>query len=400
MNTGWYLLALSLLPLGAVWALPVISDLLSFVWIRLLSHSTPAVRSVEVPFFLFVVPAHNEIGMVGECIRSLTGMETQSSRFNISVVADNCTDETARAAREAGAAVYEREDATRKGKPAAVQWLLDQIDLSAYTSIVIIDADSVVVPGFADALAEIAALREKVVQGYYGLENEDETWLSRLAGLLVRVRYEGQYVLKEKAGLNCPLTGNGMCIGTSVLRRNGWSDDSLTENWDMYARFTAMGEEIRFAPRAHLYAHESSTLSESATRRRRWQAGRWAVLRDHAASLIKSRRVGARQKIDALAEISGLGPVVQASIAVIATIFLSLQPVPTLRWIAVPFGLSLLHLSLWTALVLATRPNRKRLLLDMLRLPFYAFWRMLIVGLSVATGRKGAWNRSPRKTPS
>ncbi len=125
----------------------------------------------------------------------------------------------------------------------------------------VVDAD------LADALAAAGDLRDVAVQAYFGLSNERDSWLSLLAGLLARVRYEGQYRLKALAGLNCPLTGNGMCLGVGLLARAGWAADALTENWELYARYTALGERIRFAPTARLHSQEARTLRQSATQR-------------------------------------------------------------------------------------------------------------------------------------
>ena len=45
---------------------------------------------------------------------------------------------------------------------------------------VILDADTVVAPDFAVALAKAAPLSEKAVQGYYDVQNRTESALTRL----------------------------------------------------------------------------------------------------------------------------------------------------------------------------------------------------------------------------
>ena len=185
------------------------------------------------------------------------------------VLADNCIDETAAVARATGVRVLERNDRAQTGKPRAIAWALQELALDAFDAMLIVDADTKADPGLADGIAAAGDLRSIAVQAYDSLSNEGESWLSVLAGLLTRIRYEGQYRLKSAAGLNCPLTGDGTCLGIGLLERAGWAPEALTEGWELYARYTARGERIMYAPAAQLFAHEARTLKESATQRRR-----------------------------------------------------------------------------------------------------------------------------------
>ena len=76
--------------------------------------------------FMAIIPAHNEEAVVGNLIESLKNQEYDKNLYDIYVIADNCTDRTARIAREAGAIVYERYDETKKTKGYALDWFLQQ----------------------------------------------------------------------------------------------------------------------------------------------------------------------------------------------------------------------------------------------------------------------------------
>lgn len=386
---------------AGVLLLPLLSDLFS-----LAASARPSRRArgaagdaAARSRLLVLAPAHDEALLIGECVRSLLAMDRRRTDADVVVLADNCADATGDIAEAAGARVLRRDDPALRGKPHAIQWALGQLPLDRYDAVVIIDADTVVDPRFADELAAHAPLREKGVQAYFGLSNERDSWLSLLAGLLARVRYEGQYPAKARAGLNCPLTGNGMCLGTGLLARRGWAPDSLTENWELYARYTAHGETIAFAPGALLYSQEARTMSQGATQRRRWQAGRWIALRDHWRGLIGSRRIGVHQKIDALAELSSPGPVLGATIAIAGIVVASLLPGTGARVVAAAFLLSLLPMTMWTLAAFVRHPRRGALALAFLRLPLYMFWRVAVAALAILTGSRGGWHRSPRHSP-
>ena len=77
---------------------------------------------------LVVVPAHNESGQIAETVDSILKSDYPSSQRRVLVLADNCDDETAEVARQAGALVVERCDPTVRGKgqqilvESAVPW--------------------------------------------------------------------------------------------------------------------------------------------------------------------------------------------------------------------------------------------------------------------------------------
>ena len=63
--------------------------------------------------FMAIIPAHNEEAVVVNLIESLKKQNYNKELYDIYVIADNCTDNTAKVAKEAGAIVYERFDSTK-----------------------------------------------------------------------------------------------------------------------------------------------------------------------------------------------------------------------------------------------------------------------------------------------
>ncbi|MEO8139164.1 MAG: glycosyltransferase family 2 protein [Gemmatimonadota bacterium] len=385
-----------LLPFAALWLLPCVSDLLSVI-VRAVGTARPTASAPLGPSRIaFLIPAHNESLLIEAALRSLLAQRHRHAELAVWVIADNCTDDTAALASRAGATVLERQDPDHPGKPAAIAWALRQISLDDRDAVVIIDADTVVDPGFADALAAHGPLRAKAVQAWFGSSNPQESWLTRLASLLVDVRYDGQFALKRDTGLNVVLTGNGMCLGTGLLSRGGWVADSLTEDLEMYARYTATGVRIDYAPGARLYAQEARDLAQTATQRRRWQAGRWNAFAGHAVPLLRSGSIGMRQRLDALAELSFSGPVAHASVALLLGVPLLLLGTMAGRIVGGIFLLSIVPIVGWTCWALLRRSDRLTLIIDLLRLPFYAVWRAGLALAVLFTGRSERWERSPR----
>lgn len=352
----------------------------------------------EPSALLFLVPAHNEQALIRPCIDSLQRMAYPPERLRVIVVADNCTDETVARVTEAGAEAWARTDPANPGKSAALGWAIGQLDLAEWDAIVILDADSTVEPGFAMALAEHGPLQEKVVQAYFGSSNEFDSWLTRLSGVLGRIRYEISYPKNERAGLNVPLTGNGMCIGTGLLRREGWKADSITENWELYARWTAAGVRICYAQAALLLSQEAASLRQGGSQRLRWASGRAEVFRKWWRPIMNSGAIGTRQKVDALRTLGAPSPVIGGMMALGAAILIwLLLPSP---YAAIGAGLALatlLPLLIATARVIWHHPQRWATIGSFFMLPPYALWRVVLQIRAAIVGTRQGWVRTARE---
>ena len=89
---------------------------------------------------------------------------------------------------------------------------------------------------------------EVAIQGFYGVKNPDETWLTRLAVLPAAIKFHLCYPGKRLLGLSCPLAGNGMCFDAEILRRFGWNAVTLSEDWEYYLILAAHGYCVTPAP--------------------------------------------------------------------------------------------------------------------------------------------------------
>lgn len=375
--------------------LPLASEALSLVRARV--RPPPQPGAGQAPRLVFLVPAHNEEAMIEACVRSLLGLQLSQDQGRVIVIADNCSDATASLARAAGAECWERNDPAAAGKPRALAWAVARLDLSGWDAVVVIDADTIVDPGFVQALAPEMPLKARAVQAYFATLNERDNWLTRLAGLLARCRYEVTYPLKRRAGLNCPLTGNGMVIGVNLLADEGWRHFSITENWELYADYTVRGIEIRYAAGALILSHEVESLGQGGTQRRRWMAGRLHVLGEYGLALLRSRRVGPAQKLDALNELAGLSPVLHALVGVGVVWAATALPDGALRTLTLVLAiLSFLPLVAATGVTLGRHPEPGRTLVALLMVPFYAVWRLAVALTTLLTLRDRAWNKTQR----
>ena len=131
------LLGAILLPIAFIWALPLLSEIISIavvaarpLWkgqpvkeLRSNSPSDPRTRT-----------GAQRGQQIESCVRSLLGMRTVASELTVIVLADNCVDETAAVARATGVRVLERTDRAQTGKPRAIAWALQELALAMHST--------------------------------------------------------------------------------------------------------------------------------------------------------------------------------------------------------------------------------------------------------------------------
>jgi cellulose synthase/poly-beta-1,6-N-acetylglucosamine synthase-like glycosyltransferase len=379
---------------AAVLMLPVVSDSLCIV--RALGRRRARPDSTEVPRLLFLVPAHNEEQLIESCVGSLRRLRYPADRSTVVVIADNCTDRTAARARASGASCLERSDRAFPGKPRAIAWALTQLAVVLHDAVIIIDADTVVDPGFGAAVARAAPLNHKVLQAYFDVANPQDSSLTRMAAVLAAANFRFAYPLKRRVGVNAPLLGNGMCIGAGVLAAYGWKAFTIAEDWELYAQYTAQGISIESVEDARLFAQEACSLRQSSTQRQRWTAGKLTVLIRHLGALLRSRRIGLWQKLDSAAELSAPGPVVHLGLAASASVLLWLLRAPGVAWLLLALWLPIARLAAYALVGLTTQPDPLRTAAAFAFLPVYAAWRLGTALISLKMVGDTPWVRTTR----
>lgn len=399
-HLGWWIAVALLVYLSvplAAWILTLVQAAWNLV--RGSGSEVQRVGGDHVVPLLFLVPAHNEESVIGDCIQSLLAQDYPSHMRSVVVIADNCSDGTAKVAGDLGAECLVRTAADRPGKPHAIAWALESVgDLARWEACVIVDADSLVPADFAAKLSGHAPLRTRLVQPYNTISNPTATWLTRLGAVLGRARYEVEYPLRQAAGLNCPLTGNGMCLGTDLLARDGWQAFSLTENWEIYADYTTRGVETALVNDARIYSVETESMAASRTRRSRWSRGRLQVLHGYWKKILTTTRISWHQKLNLFADLSGLPPTIHAlaSVGLAASFFFVFADGVTTQYLGAVALASALPLVSTSAIALVKDPEPAKATLALLALPLYVVWRGWLLLDSLFTNRESVWRKTER----
>jgi len=237
-----------------------------------------------------LVPAHNEEGLIGRCIASLLAQSYPRELYAVTVIADNCSDDTAEAARRAGAdAVMVRDEPAARGKGRALRWAMDQIldRHDAPDAIVIVDADAV---ADRELLVQLTAAFEagaEAVQADYVLEPGGDPGSDLRAGAFIlvnRVRQAGRAALGQTAFL----VGNGMLFSAGLLRERPWGAFTSTEDLEYTLDLALGGVRVAFAGGARITCETAPSSDAAAVQQRRWEGGRVHLMRTRAPQLVRA----------------------------------------------------------------------------------------------------------------
>ena len=252
--------------------------------------------------FLFVVPAHDEEAVIDVTVRSCRAVDYDPARFQVCVIADNCTDATAEAARSAGAEVWGRADPARKSKGYALEDFFAALpglpELRPADAFVLVDADTSVAPDLLRAFDRSLARGDDFIQGYYTVRNADASWRTRLMTFAFSLANGAWPAGLDRLGLGVGLKGNGMCFRAAALRRFPWRAAGLVEDMEFAWNLRVGGERVRFDPDARVFGEMVSRGGPgAASQRRRWESGRRALRGTFRRALGRSTHLSAIEKL-------------------------------------------------------------------------------------------------------
>lgn len=250
--------------------------------------------------FAALVCARNEEHVIGELIASLKAQDYPAQLLDIYVLADNCTDGTAKAARAAGAQVYERSDKEHVGKGYALDYLFKRL-LAAYPqgrydAYLVFDADNIVHKGFVRAMNATFSKGYDVLTSYRNSKNFGSSWIS--ASYSIWFLREARFLNYPRMmlGTNCAISGTGFLVSDRIIRENqGWPYYLLTEDIEFSASCAVRNWRIGYCENAIVYDEQPVTMRQSWRQRMRWAKGFYQVNAHYGTRLLRGCFAGKRR---------------------------------------------------------------------------------------------------------
>ena len=146
-----------------------------------------------------------------------------------------------------------------------------------------------------------------------------------------------------------------------------------------------------------LYSLEVSSLKHGYSQRRRWLAGRLLVARKWLGQLAGSKSISVHQKLDVIAELTALPPVLHLTVAILVSLVsLLVTPAPYGLLIGVLAFASIGSLAAQASISIARHPQPSVIILAFAYLPAYVLWRLVAAGRTLVSLQDQTWRKTAR----
>lgn len=281
--------ALSLYAIISIWLLMIMNAILSiggFIYYMKVEKQGRGAPLEEYPTVSIMVPAHNEALVIVRTVRALLNMEYPKDRYEIIVINDNSSDDTAEKLEELQREFPDRKlivistgpEVGGKGKSNALN-----IGFSVSTGevIAIYDADNTPESDALAILVENLMEDDKIgaVIGKFRTRNRNASLLSRFVNIETLayqcMNQAGRYFFFKL----CTIPGTNYVIRRKLIEEiGGWDTKALSEDTEISFRLYRMGYYIKQMPLAVTWEQEPHLLSVWFRQRTRWAKGNIYVL--------------------------------------------------------------------------------------------------------------------------
>lgn len=281
--------AISLFAIVAIWFLMFVNVFLSiggYLYYTKVNSTDGRIPLQEYPMVSIMVPAHNESIVIVRTVRALLAFDYPQDRYEIIVINDNSSDDSAEKLKELQAEYSNRRlivintDATVGGKGKS-NALNIGFSVSKGSVIAIYDADNTPEPMALKILVENLMADEKrgAVIGKFRTRNRNASILSRFVNIETLA-----YQCMNQAGRYfffhlCTIPGTNYVIRRSIIEEiGGWDVKALSEDTEISFRLYRMGYYIQQMPLAVTWEQEPHLLKVWFKQRTRWAKGNIYVL--------------------------------------------------------------------------------------------------------------------------
>ncbi len=281
--------AVSLYAIISIWLLMIMNAVLSiggFTYYMKVEKKGRGKPLKEYPTVSILVPAHNEALVIVRTVRALLNLKYPKDRYEIIVINDNSTDDTAEKLEQVQREFPDRKlivistgpEVGGKGKSNALN-----IGFSVSTGeiIAIYDADNTPQPDALAILVESLVEDDKLgaVIGKFRTRNRNASLLSRFVNIETLayqcMNQAGRYFFFKL----CTIPGTNYVIRRSLIEEiGGWDVNALSEDTEISFRLYRMGYYIKQMPLAVTWEQEPHLLNVWFRQRTRWAKGNLYVL--------------------------------------------------------------------------------------------------------------------------
>ncbi len=273
-------------------AIPVFVQLLYvlFAWVKKKQYPKSEIKGRVA----YIIPAHNEANVIYNTVKDLVeNQDYPKELYDVYVIADNCTDDTATLAESAGAKVIIHNDPNPDHHMAAypIQYAINylmEIQENPYDFILRIDADNHVNPEFTSLMNDAFQSGVDLARSYEGSINATQNFFTKACSLfyIFDSRYGSR--VRERVGIAAHINGSGSMMSMRMLKKCG-GFDALSISEDAEFNFNRMleGYKGHYVEDAICYEDMPASFKDTLNRNRRIGSGSMKLLKTKLLTMLK-----------------------------------------------------------------------------------------------------------------
>ncbi|MCQ3035217.1 MAG: glycosyltransferase [Bacilli bacterium] len=231
--------------------------------------------------YAYLICAHGEDKVVGNLVRSILEQDYPKELMHVFVVADNCTDNTANVAREAGATVFER-TSDQKGKSWALDYafkkLVKEYESEGFEALFLFDADNLVSKEYTMKMNDLYDSGVKVGTGFRDSKNFGSGIIAGCASMMFYRECLIMHHSRSLLNVGTYASGTGFYISYDMVKdMNGWNFHTLDEDIEFSLDCAYRGIKIKYCEDAVFYDEQPTSVDASRKQRMRWARGNHEV---------------------------------------------------------------------------------------------------------------------------
>ncbi len=234
----------------------------------------------------YLIPAHNEESVIYDMVRDL--IENQKyprEKFDVYVVADNCTDRTAELAEKAGAIVLLHNDPDPAHHMAlyplkyGVNYLIN-LKENAYDMVIHLDADNHINEEFSSRMNDAFQSGVDFARGYEGALNGTQNFYTKACALFYAFDSRFGSRVRERLGIAAHVNGSGAMMSVRMLKECGGYDcESISDDAEFNFNRMLEGRKGHYVEDAVVYEDMPSSFKDTLNRNKRIGSGGMKLLK-------------------------------------------------------------------------------------------------------------------------
>lgn len=244
--------------------------------------------------FAVLIAARNEELVIGPLVNSLLTQDYPAELYDIWVIPNNCTDNTARAAAQFGAKVLEC-TVPVKNKGEVLRFAYNRLGGRQYDAYCVFDADNLAHRRFLAEMNNAYLAGAKAAQGYRDSKNPYDTAISGCCSIYYWMMNRFHNGGRAGLGLSALINGTGFMVSAWTLEKlGGWRTETISEDLELTAQCVLAGEKVCWVPKAVTYDEQPLDYALSVRQRRRWSSGTLQVTENYFGRTVEDLGRGER----------------------------------------------------------------------------------------------------------